>query len=152
MDIIKLQEKNNLFDKAIQVFWQEWGNEHNYKFYEDAIKHSCNKPTELPSFYVAVDEGDIIGTYALLRNDLNSRQDLCPWLACLYVSEKYRGKGIGSKLLQHGLCEAAKMGHDKLYLSTNFEGYYEQYGWIHSGIVYDSNGRFNKLYEKHTNT
>ncbi|MCU9614913.1 GNAT family N-acetyltransferase [Caldibacillus lycopersici] len=134
----------------MQVFWEKWGNEDNYPFYEDAIVHSCSS-SDFPKFYVAIDNEPIIGTYALLRNDLNNRQDLCPWLACLYVDEKYRGKEIGSKLLQHGLMEAAKKGYKKLFLATDLEGYYEKYGWKHSGLVYGASGYSINFYEKETN-
>ncbi len=81
---------------------------------------------------------------------MNSRQDLCPWLACLYVNEKHRGKEIGAMLLQHGLKETAKKGYENLYLSTDLEGYYEKYGWNNSGVVYGVSGDYIKLYEKET--
>ncbi|WP_236634829.1 GNAT family N-acetyltransferase [Alteribacter lacisalsi] len=94
MQIIELKDRNSLFEKAIHVFWEVWGNDSNYKFYEDAMIHSCGNSADLPRFYAAVEKGEIIGTYALLRNDLNSRQDLCPWLACLFVNERIQRKGI----------------------------------------------------------
>jgi len=150
MEIVELKDRNSLFDKAVQVFWKQWGNENNYKFYEDAIVHSCTTSSDIPRFYVAIENGQIIGTYALLRNDLNSRQDLCPWLACLYVDEEFRGREIGSKLLQHSLQEAAKKGYDMLYLSTDLEDYYEKYCWRNSGLVYGVSGNHIKLYEKET--
>lgn len=150
MQIVELKEKNSLFEKAVKLFWQEWGNENNYTFYEDAMIHSLSNSSDLPRFYVALEDEAIIGTYALLRNDLNSRQDLCPWLACLYVKEEYRGREIGSKLLQHSLKEASKKGYDKLYLSTDLDGYYEKYGWRNSGVVYGASGGSIKLYEKET--
>lgn len=150
MKIVELQDRDSLFEKAIKVFWKEWGNEHNYNFYEDAMIHSIDISSEIPRFYVAVENDEIIGTYALLRNDLNSRQDLCPWLACLFVEDKYRGKEIGSKLLQHALQEAAKKGFNKLYLSSDLGGYYEKYGWRNISVVYGVSGGHIKLYEKET--
>lgn len=150
MEIIELRNKDQLLDQAIQVFWQQWGSEENFKFYEDAILHSATTSSDIPRFYVAVEEGEIIGTYAMLRNDLNSRQDLCPWLACLYVAEEHRGKGIGAKLLDHGLSVAAKKGYENLYLTTDIENYYEKYGWKNSGSVYGAGGGASKLYEKGT--
>lgn len=150
MEIIELKDRNELFEKAVHVFWKQWGNDHNFKFYEDAMIHSCTTSSDIPRFYVAIKNGDIIGTYALLRNDLNSRQDLCPWLACLYVKEEYRGRKIGSTLLQHSLEQAAQKGYQKLYLSTDLENYYEQYGWKNSGVVYGVSGDYMKLYEKET--
>lgn len=149
MKIVELTEGNHLLEKAIQVFWGQWGNENNYKFYEDAILHSFNS-LDIPKFYVMVEEAEIIGTYALLRNDLNSRQDLYPWLACLYVKPDARGRKVGSLLLQDGLREAARKGYNKLYLSTSLEGYYENYGWRNIGTVYGASGEGLKLFEKET--
>jgi GNAT superfamily N-acetyltransferase len=148
MEIIELRNRDELFEKAIQVFWQEWGSEDNYRFYEDCIIHSTSG--KLPKFYVAIEKGQIIGTYALLRNDINSRQDLYPWLACLYVKEEYRGKEIGSKLLQHGLEEAARKGYKTLYLNSDLVGYYEKYGWRNIGVSYGLGGGDIKIYEKDT--
>ncbi|WP_236634830.1 GNAT family N-acetyltransferase [Alteribacter lacisalsi] len=64
--------------------------------------------------------------------------------------KEYRGRELGSKLLEHSLREAAKMGYSRLYLSTDLEGYYEKYGWENSGIVYGVSGAHIKLYEKET--
>lgn len=150
MQIIELRDKGQLLDKAIQVFWKQWGSESNFKFYEDAIRHSATTSSDIPRFYVAVEDGEIIGTYAILRNDINSRQDLCPWLACLYVAEEHRGKGIGARLLEHGLSVAAEKGYENLYLTTDLENYYERYGWKNSGIAYGPDGGSIKLYEKGT--
>lgn len=150
MEIVELQARNGLFEKAIQVFWKVWGNEDNYKFYEDCMIHSTTAASNLPRFYVAVEKGEIIGTYALLRNDLNSRQDLCPWLACLFVEKEYRGGEIGSMILDHGLKEAAKKGYDKLYLTSDLENFYEKYGWKHNGIAFGVSGGNIKIYEKDT--
>ncbi|OKP98256.1 GNAT family N-acetyltransferase [Paenibacillus sp. P46E] len=67
--------------------------------------HSMKTEDGLPRFYIAVQNGSIIGIYALLRNDLISRQDVFPWLACLYVVPEFRGQKMGAKLLQHALHE-----------------------------------------------
>jgi predicted N-acetyltransferase YhbS len=88
----------------------------------------------------------IIGMYALLRNDLVSRQDLCPWLACLYVAPEYRGQR-GAALLQHAEQEARRKGYDRLYLCSGLDGYYEQFGWSHFANGYAVNGAETKIYE-----
>lgn len=36
--------------------------------------------SDVPRFYVLLDEDRIVGGYALLGSDLNSRQDLFPWV------------------------------------------------------------------------
>ena len=78
----------------------------------------------------------IIGCYGLITNDFNSRQDLWPWLAALYVEESERGQALGANLLSHGLQEAKTLGFNKVYLATDHIGYYEKYGWEYIGTAY----------------
>ena len=68
--------------RKVSYFVSCWGNENNFKFYEDCIINSIDVKVPLPKFYLALDDtGSIIGSYALLTNDLISRQDLMPWFA-----------------------------------------------------------------------
>lgn len=149
-EIIELSQRKDLFDEAVEVFWKQWGNENNYKFYQDCILHSCQTVDEIPRFYIALLNESIIGTYALIRNDLNSRQDLFPWLACLYVEPDHRGKSMGSHLLEHAIQETYKKGYKNLYLTTDLEGYYEKYGWTHITKAYGVSGGSIKVYKKST--
>lgn len=148
MRIYSVHERNDLYEEAVQAFWKQWGNESNYRFYEDCMKHSSVTGEGIPSFYIAVADNEIIGTYAILRNDLVSRQDISPWLACLYVDPKYRGQAIGSKLLDHAVAEAKRKGFEKLYLTTDHVGYYEKYGWAKMAECYDIFGNPSSVYEK----
>ncbi len=100
------------------------------------MTHSDKTTDGLPAFYVALLNESIIGTYALIRNDLNSRQDLYPWLACLYIEPAYRGRAFGSRLLEHAVQETEKRGFNTLYLTSDLEDYYEKYGWTHSTEAY----------------
>jgi GNAT superfamily N-acetyltransferase len=150
MKIMELQKDSSMFDVAVKVFWEQWGSEDNFRFYEDCIFHSCGTEEDLPRFYIALQDGEIMGTYALLRNDLNSRQDLYPWLACLYVDPGHRGSGHGSVLLDHALKEAYKKGYNHLYLTTDLEDYYEKYGWTHSTEAVGLSGESMKVYVKGT--
>ncbi len=149
MEIIQLLKKDHLFNKAIDVFWKEWGEEGGRAFYEDCMINALNNPNDIPSFYVAKVDDKIIGIYALIRNDLNSRQDLSPWLACLFVDEKFRGNSLGEKMLNHGLLEAAK--EDTNFLSYfRFKEYYEKYGWEKIGVAYGPSGGYIPLFKKST--
>ncbi|MGN7388161.1 GNAT family N-acetyltransferase [Sporosarcina sp. SAFN-015] len=148
MEIYSIHDREELFEEAVQAFWKQWGNESNYRFYKDCMKHSSVTGDEVPSFYIAVADSNIIGTYAILRNDLVSRQDLSPWLACLYVDPKYRGQAIGSQLLDHAVAEAKRKGFKKLYLTTDHVGYYEKYGWSKIDTCFDIFGNPSSVYEK----
>lgn len=150
--IYELKDKAEQFANAVQMFWSEWGTDKNYKFYYDCMRYSLRTESDLPRFYIAVQNDSIIGTYALLRNDLISRQDVFPWLACLFVIPECRGQNIGAKLLQHALRETQKMGHDNLYLCSDLEGYYEKFGWVHLTNGYIFNGAETKIYSARTAT
>lgn len=148
-DVVELSQRPDMVDSAVNFFWKCWGNEKNFKFYEDCIVHSMDKDVPLPKFYLALDERDvIIGTYALLTNDLISRQDLMPWFACLFVTEEQRNMGIAGSLLEHGLNEAKKKGFGKLYLYTDLENFYEKKGWKHFCNGYNVANTEVKIYVK----
>jgi GNAT superfamily N-acetyltransferase len=149
-EVFELQDKIEYFDEAVKVYWHQWGSQSNYKFYHDCMLHSCNSESELPRFYIAVQNNSIIGTYALLRNDLISRQDLFPWIACLYVVPELRGNKIGAKLLEHAIRETRKKGLKKVYLCTDLDDYYEKNGWTHLATGYMFNGDATKIYEAST--
>jgi N-acetylglutamate synthase-like GNAT family acetyltransferase len=149
-EVYELQDKMEYFDDAVKMMWNQWGTQTNFKFYHDCMLHSCNTESDLPRFYMALHNKSIIGTYALLRNDLISRQDLFPWLACLYVVPESRGHNIGAKLLEHATRETEKKGLKKLYLCTDLDGYYEKSGWTHLTNGYMFNGEETKIYEAST--
>lgn len=147
MEIIDVKELANRFDEALELFWGYWGSENNRPFYEQCMRNS-HGPDGIPCFYVAVIDEEMVGTYALLRNDINSRHDLYPWFACLYVKDEYRGKGIAATLLQHASGQAMSLGFKMLYLESNLEGFYEKLGWEENGITYDPFGHHAKIYVK----
>jgi GNAT superfamily N-acetyltransferase len=150
LEIYELSQRMDLYEDAVQVFWRNWGSQNNFNFYHDCIMHSCGSHNDLPKFYIAVQNNAIAATYALLRNDLISRQDLFPWLACLYIVPELRGNKFGSLLLQHAMKETAKSGFENLYLCTDLDGYYEKYNWSFLTNGYIFNGDLTKIYVQPT--
>jgi predicted N-acetyltransferase YhbS len=146
MQIFELSDRQDLLDPAVDFFWNCWGNRQNHAFYRDCIDHSLNPDNKLPKFYLAVEENRIIATYALLTNDVNSRQDLVPWLGCLFVADSHRHQGVAGTLLQHGLQQAKLKGFQALYLSTDLLDFYESKGWQHFGEAYNLTGEKLKVY------
>lgn len=150
IEIIELSKRVDLIDKAIDYFWNCWGNENNYNFYKDCISNSLDDKNILPKFFLVLDNEKIIGSYALLTNDLISRQDFFPWFACLYVNEEHRNKGIAGLLLKHGLKEAKEKGFNVIYLSTDLERFYEKYGWSYITVGFNISNMKIKIYSKAT--
>jgi N-acetylglutamate synthase-like GNAT family acetyltransferase len=148
MDIIEISQDPGIMEKAIEFFHQCWGNESNFKFYEDCILHSIQSDLLLPKFYLLLENGKIIGGYALLANDMLSRQDLMPWFACLFVQENSRNQGLATILLNHGVKEAKRLEFEILYLYTELTGFYEKSGWNYFDSGYDLSGKEMKIYCK----
>ncbi|MEH6535623.1 MAG: GNAT family N-acetyltransferase [Psychroserpens sp.] len=150
MKIELITKESNLLEKGTEYFWKQWGIELNFNFYKDCIENSISDNKSLPKFYLMLDKDKIIGSYALLTNDIISRQDLMPWFACLYVDENYRNLGLAEKLIRHGLNESQKKGFKTLYLSTDLKGFYEKKGWNYHSIGYGVDGNKIKIYFKET--
>lgn len=146
-EIINVNDHQNGLDEAVKYIHSIWGNSANLPFYRDAISHSSLLGKPLPRFYLMLDEEKIIGCYALLTNDLISRQDLWPWFACVFIDKNYRGSQLGYELMKNGIAEARKLGYKTLYLTTDHDGYYEKYGWIRMEDGYEFNGDCTRIYK-----
>jgi len=79
---------------------------------------------------IALEQGQLLGGAALAAQDLPSRPDLGPWLACVFVDPAARGAGIAEHLIE-GLCTHARTaGLETLYLHTHDkQAYYAKRGW-----------------------
>ncbi len=146
--IVELTADSPCLDEAIKMLWSQWGDENNYNFFEDLVMHSCRPENTLPKFYIYLKNDSVVGTCALLRYDFVSRQDLSPWLACLYVVPGERVNGIGTALQHHVVKEAKRKGFDRVFLCTELDGYYERSNWRHFGNGYLYTGQEVKYYEK----
>jgi len=146
--IFEVHERQDLYEQSVQFIWKQWGDQKNYNFYKNCIDHS-SAGSGLPKFYIAVqDKQSIVGCYALLRSDLNSRQDLHPWFACLFVAEECRGKRIGDLLQKNAIEQVKRMDFDHLYLCTDLEGYYERLEWSFLDYGYLFNGHRTRIYRR----
>ena len=137
-----------LHDQIARWLWSFWGNSSNCEFYRSLVAHG--KDDDFPLIYVAFIDELPVGTVALWRADLLSRQDLFPWLADLYVPLEYRSKGVGSALQDFALAKAKELGYPALYLYTPLNGYYEKKGWEFMGEEIDKEGEKVRVYRKTT--
>lgn len=146
--IVSVRENPEYLDPAVDYFSSKWGI--GRETYLDCISHSIHTPRPLPRWYLLErNDGMIAGCYGLITNDFNSRQDLWPWLAALFVAESERGQSLGAKMLDHGRAEAARLGFGRLYLCTDLDSYYERYGWRYIANCWNL-GENVKVYESET--
>lgn len=87
-------------------------------------------PHQIPETFVALRDGEIVGTASLVDHDMSTRKDLSPWLAAVYIKAECRDEGIGSQLVQGIMDEAAFLGLKRFYLFTqNRVDFYTRLGW-----------------------
>src|SRR5512133_1278804 len=106
IEFASLADHPELKDLIARWLWSFWGAPGNFGFYRSMTEH-CSRD-DFPFVYVAFEGGEPVGTVALLRADLFSRQDLYPWMADLYVPPEHREKGIGSELQDFVLAAAKR--------------------------------------------
>ncbi len=150
-ELINVKDFKGGIEKGAKYIHSKWGNKENYIFYLDCIKHSSNEPTGLPRFFLMLKENEIAGCYALITNDFISRQDLMPWLACLYIEEHERGQRLSQKIFDHAKLEAKRCGFDTIYLSTFHDNLYDKFGWerMEDGYTWVE-GKVSKIYSTPT--
>ncbi len=96
---------------------------------EGRLSEAMNRD-KLPLTLIAFSGSTPVGTASLVRHDMESRKDLSPWLAAVYVLPAYRGNGIGSHLVRKAVERARELGIDTLYLFTSGkEELYSRLGW-----------------------
>jgi len=136
MKIISVRENPEFADTAITYFQKHWASEDSLMVYDDCIRNCVCAEALLPQWYLLYDGGTIVGCAGLITNDFISRMDLYPWLCALFIEPEYRGRALGSLLIEKGKEDACKAGFRKLYLCSDHVGYYEHYGFAKIGTGY----------------
>lgn len=107
------------------------------------------KVSKIPMTLICLKDDKCIGTISIFSNDLCKLQQFTPWLAALYVDEKYRKQGVAKILMAEVENIVLKLGYSKLYLRTETAGeYYSKLGWNKFIDITDENGIFTSVYEK----
>jgi GNAT superfamily N-acetyltransferase len=87
------------------------------------------KPQFIPSTFVAVND-ELYGSASIVEQDMDTRTDLSPWLASVYVASEFRRRGIGTRLVLHAMTRAKEEGIEGLYLFTpDRQEFYARLGW-----------------------
>jgi len=116
--------------------YEQWGYFHDHDSVERRIGELNQRlqTDRVPVAFVAL-AGDApgaepIGTASLTVHDLETRPDLTPWLASVFVCAEHRGSGVGGALVNAVVAHARKLGVESLYLFTEDRTeFYERLGW-----------------------
>lgn len=95
----------------------------------DYLRRNCGR-SGVPSFIIAVEGADLVGSASLIAHDMDNRPELTPWLADVFVKPEYRGQGVATSLIRRIEFEAKSVVITKLYLYTpDAAGLYRRLGW-----------------------
>ncbi len=126
-EIINLLDRQDLKEEAANWFSSKW--RAPKEAYLESMEECFTEKNPVPQWYVAIEEGRIIGGLGVIENDFHERKDLAPNVCAVFVEEDRRCNGIAGALLNH-VCEDMKnKGIDTLYLLTDHNSFYERYGW-----------------------
>ena len=132
MNIEYLADHKEVIPTLTRWFYDEWSYLHPERTYTD-VEHLLTERAQtnkIPVALVAFEGNEQLGTVCLKIHDMDTRLDLTPWLAGLYVAVPRRKQGIGARLVSAIEKEARELGIQALYLYTpESETFYAKLGW-----------------------
>ena len=132
IEIVTLFERSQFIPVVAQWNWAEWRDLlpcASCEAFADDLRAKTRRDG-IPITFLALDAGAAVGTASILADDLESRPELTPWLASLYVLPEKRGGGLGRMLVKHAVEAARGFGIGTLYLYTpGREAFYRRLGW-----------------------
>lgn len=132
MEIFNIKIHPEFIPEIAAWLFNEWGHLTPGASVERSIQRlrdRCLHDT-LPLTFIAIEDGQPVGTISLVADDLKTRPDLTPWIASVFVPPAARNRGIGSQLMEFAEQQARELGYARLYLFTpNKQRMYARLGW-----------------------
>ena len=132
MRIHYLADHPEFIPELAQLHFDEWSYLKPGATLEDKkryLESNCGRKG-VPSFVIALEGGELIGSASLVAQDMDSRPELGPWLADVFVKPAHRRRGIATLLIRRVEEEARSAGISRLFLYTpNADALYRRLGW-----------------------
>ena len=126
-EMIRLVDRPDLKERAAQWFHEKWGIP--LEAYRESVEECLTQKSAVPQWYLAMEDGQILGGLGVIENDFHDRKDLAPNVCAVYTEEAKRGQGIAGALLDRVCKDMSDRDIDTLYLVTDHTSFYERYGW-----------------------
>ncbi len=126
-EMIRLVDRPDLKERAAQWFHEKWGIP--LEAYRESMEECLTQKSAVPQWYLAMEDGQILGGLGVIENDFHDRKDLAPNVCAVYTEEAKRGQGIAGALLDRVCKDMSDRNIDTLYLVTDHTSFYERYGW-----------------------
>ncbi len=131
--ILDLMECTHLLPRLALWHQSEWSHLNPGQSLEERMLNmqSFLLHQTVPTTLVAVEDGEPIGSAALVDCDMEDRSDWAPWLASVFIAPDHRKQGVATRLI--GAIEklAADAGYAKIWLYTeDKQSLYRKLGWV----------------------
>ena len=129
--IVTLAERPDLMGTVAYWQWREWGRQRGRRLASVLRElEDLADPTGADAGFVLLDDGIPVATACLTALDLDTRPDLSPWLASVFVAAPHRCRGHASRLVRAVEAAAMARGHAMLWLFTwTTVPLYARLGW-----------------------
>lgn len=125
--IVNLIDMPEIKERAAQWFHEKWGIPR--EAYLESMEENLSGKSAVPQWYLAIEDGRIIGGMGVIENDFHDRKDLAPNVCAVYTEADRRGRGVAGAVLNYVAEDMKARGIDTLYLITDHTSFYERYGW-----------------------
>jgi N-acetylglutamate synthase-like GNAT family acetyltransferase len=131
MKILDLKQVPHHLETLARWHQEEWGYFKPDKTLAERIKRMKSHllPEFIPTTFIA-ENHELFGSASIIEHDMDTRKELTPWLAGVYVKSEFRRQGIGSTLVLYVMEQARKNKIERLYLFTpDMDAFYARLGW-----------------------
>lgn len=128
--IVKLAFAQKFAPECASWIYQEWGHRNPASTLADVTTRFLARANldEIPIAFVALWDGQPVGTASLIAKE-DPSDVIGPWVASVFVPEKYRGMGIARQLIEVTEAEALQLGFSRVWLSAAAPTMYEKLGY-----------------------
>jgi putative hydrolase of the HAD superfamily len=113
-------------------FYEEWGHRRPGNTVDQVERRVAKRMNRnaLPITWVALKGAEPVGSASLILREMETHPRYLHWLAGVYVDQSFRGRGLGSRIVQLAAVEAQWLGIRELYIYTrSHELFYSRLGW-----------------------
>jgi ribosomal protein S18 acetylase RimI-like enzyme len=144
MEIKQILPNDELWQKAI-----DYGKNCSWKagaFFAKQMEQ--NIFTEWERVFVAIDDNNIAGYCAFVKNDCIPDVKYTPYISFIFVGEQYRGNRLSEKMILTVMEYAKKLKFNEVYIVSDHINLYEKYGFIKIDEKKDYWNRDEKIYRR----
>ena len=132
MKIAYLADHPEFIPELAQLHYTEWSYLNPGETIVDKqryLESNCGRGG-VPSFIIAIEDAELIGSASLIEHDMDDRAELTPWLADVFVKPEYRRRGVATSLIERIEDEARSAAITRLFLYTpDAAELYRRLGW-----------------------